>query len=180
MLAVAVGVRGIAAIRAALNWAPVQAHASSRRVSVYYVTRSPSSAAFLAEWDAWREAGVTFHPLYTEALLGSTTAPPLEQQLQPPTPPGRGNGGSAGAGGANGGDAAAAAAEAGVSAADIMGLLDQGLFLQEHGIEGAIGGPASEAAVLLAGVGGALGSAIAKELTFKGVAWERLLFCDYF
>jgi hypothetical protein len=59
ILAIAVGLRGIAAIRAVLNWAPVQAHATSHKVSCYYVTKSPSSAAFLAEWDQWREAGVS-------------------------------------------------------------------------------------------------------------------------
>lgn len=50
ILAIAVGLRGIAAMRAVLNWAPVQAHATSHRVSCVYVTKSPSSAAFLAEW----------------------------------------------------------------------------------------------------------------------------------
>jgi hypothetical protein len=59
ILAIAVGLRGIAAIRAVLNWAPVQAHATSHKVSCFYVTKSPSSAAFLAEWDQWREAGVS-------------------------------------------------------------------------------------------------------------------------
>ena len=58
ILALAVGLKGIAAIRAVLNWAPVQAHATSHRVTAYYVTKSPSSAAFLSEWDQWREAGV--------------------------------------------------------------------------------------------------------------------------
>jgi hypothetical protein len=59
ILAIAVGLKGIAAIRAVLNWAPVQAHATSHRVTAYYVTKSPSSAAFLSEWDQWREAGVS-------------------------------------------------------------------------------------------------------------------------
>jgi hypothetical protein len=59
ILALAVGLKGIAAIRAVLNWAPVQAHATSHRVTAYYVTKSPQTAAFLAEWDQWREAGVS-------------------------------------------------------------------------------------------------------------------------
>lgn len=59
ILALAIGLKGIAAIRAVLNWAPVQAHATSHKVTCYYVTKSPSSAAFLAEWDQWREAGVS-------------------------------------------------------------------------------------------------------------------------
>ncbi len=64
ILALAVGLKGIAAIRAVLNWAPVQAHATSHRVTAYYVTKSPSSAAFLSEWDQWREAGVSACTLF--------------------------------------------------------------------------------------------------------------------
>jgi len=60
ILALAIGLKGMAAIRAVLNWAPVQAHATSHKVTCYYVTKSPSSAAFLAEWDQWREAGVSW------------------------------------------------------------------------------------------------------------------------
>jgi predicted amino acid dehydrogenase len=61
-----------------------------------------------------------------------------------------------------------------------MGLLEQGLFLHEHGLDSAIGGRASEATVLLAGMSGEIASTVAKELTFKGVVWDRMLFCDYF
>lgn len=63
---------------------------------------------------------------------------------------------------------------------DIMSLLDQGLFLHEHGLQGAIGGRPAECTVLLAGLSGDLANAVSKELTYKGVAWERLLFCDFF
>jgi hypothetical protein len=34
--------------------------------------------------------------------------------------------------------------------------------------------------VLLAGLPGDVASAVAKDLTFKGVRWERLLFCEFF
>jgi hypothetical protein len=64
-----VGLKGIAAIRAVLNWAPVQAHATSHRVTAYYVTKSPSSAAFLSEWDQWREAGVSACWLVSDDFL---------------------------------------------------------------------------------------------------------------
>lgn len=67
ILALAVGLKGIAAIRAVLSWAPVQAHATSHRVTAYYVTKSPQTAAFLAEWDQWREAGVS----RTAAMMAS-------------------------------------------------------------------------------------------------------------
>lgn len=174
ILVLAVGLKGIAAVRSALNWAPVQAHASSHRVAAYYVTRSPSSAAFLAEWDAWREAGVAFHPLYTEGVLGGSGSGSNGSSSADAAAAAGGAGASAGegSGGADDGEA--------VGADDIISLLEQGLFLRERGLEGAIGGRAAEATVLLAGMSGDVASAVAKELTFKGVAWERLLFCDYF
>lgn len=68
ILALAVGLKGIAAIRAVLNWAPVQAHATSHKVTAYYVTKSPQTAAFLAEWDQWREAGVSSHCYLSQHL----------------------------------------------------------------------------------------------------------------
>jgi hypothetical protein len=101
--------------------------------------------------------------LYTETLQQRSASPG-----DAPTS----NGSSSGASAADDADA--------VTAEDIMGLLEQGLFLHEHGLESAIGGKASEATVLLAGIPGDIASTVAKELTFKGVAWERLLFCDYF
>lgn len=104
---------------------------------------------------------INFNPLYTETL----------QQRSPSPGDKPGNGSSA---------SAAAVKDDQVTAEDIMGLLEQGLFLHEHGLESAIGGKASEATVLLAGIPGDIASTVAKELTFKGVAWERLLFCDYF
>lgn len=164
ILALAFGLKGIAAIRAVLNWAPVQAHATSHSVTAYYVTRSRTTAAFVTEWDQWREAGVVFNPLYTEMLLQRSASP----------------GDKAGNGSSGSSASAAAAADDEVTAEDIMGMLDQGLFLHEHGLESVIGGKASEATVLLAGLPGDIASTVAKELTFKGVAWERLLFCDYF
>lgn len=64
LVLIAVGARGVAPVRAALSWTPVQAHATAHRVSLYYVAESPASAAFLLEWDAWRDAGVRVHPIY--------------------------------------------------------------------------------------------------------------------
>lgn len=104
---------------------------------------------------------INFHPLYTETLQ--------QRSASPGDKPGNGSNASA-----------AAVNDDQVTAEDIMGLLEQGLFLHEHGLESAIGGKASEATVLLAGIPGDIASTVAKELTFKGVAWERLLFCDYF
>jgi hypothetical protein len=176
ILVLAVGVRGIASARSALNWAPVLAHASANRVTCYYVTESPQMAAFLPEWDTWREAGIMFQPLYTSSLKQGGM--------------GVGEGGSNGSsssssgqgGNGAGGEPAASSSDisSDVSSADIMGLLESGLFLHEHGLEGAIGCKPADCTVLLAGLSGSVASAVAKELTFKGVSWERLLFADYF
>jgi hypothetical protein len=105
---------------------------------------------------------INFHPLYTESMLKGSAQDGEDAAT------------------ANGSSSSAATGDTVVTAADIMGLLDQGLFLHEHGIESVLGGRASDATVLLAGLGGDIASTVAKELTFKGVAWERLLFCDYF
>ena len=35
-----------------------QAYATAHRVAVYYVAESQANAAYLLEWDAWRDAGV--------------------------------------------------------------------------------------------------------------------------
>jgi hypothetical protein len=105
---------------------------------------------------------INFHPLYTESMLKGSA-----QDGEDATT-------------ANGSSSSTASGDTVVTAAAIMGMLDQGLFLHEHGIESVLGGRAADATVLLAGLGGDIASTVAKELTFKGVAWERLLFCDYF
>lgn len=107
---------------------------------------------------------VNFTPLYTETLM--------KNKVLEPDGPGSGQAG-------NGSSSAAASSDT-VTAEDINGLLEQALYLHEHGIESVLGGRPSEATVLLAGLSGDIASTVAKELTFKGVAWERLLFCDYF
>lgn len=66
LLCVAVGARGVAALKAVLDWEPVQALAGTRRVTAYLLVRSPSAAPFLSEWETWREAGIRINPLYTE------------------------------------------------------------------------------------------------------------------
>ncbi len=37
----------------------VQAHATAHHVSLFYVADSASSAAYIKDWDNWREAGVS-------------------------------------------------------------------------------------------------------------------------
>lgn len=74
LVLVAVGVRGIAPVRAALSWTPVLAHAGSSRVAVFYVADSQPSAAYLVEWDTWREAGAVVTPLYLSEAAASGAA----------------------------------------------------------------------------------------------------------
>lgn len=52
LLLVGAGCRGIAPLRAALEWTPVQAHATAHRVSLVYVAPSALSAAYLKDWCA--------------------------------------------------------------------------------------------------------------------------------
>ncbi|KAK9862207.1 hypothetical protein WJX84_008668 [Apatococcus fuscideae] len=57
LLLIGVGASGIAPLRAVMDWAPVQAHASSGQVALVYLAPSPTAAAYLSEWDHWREMG---------------------------------------------------------------------------------------------------------------------------
>lgn len=68
LLLVAIGTQGIAPIRAVLDWIPVQAHATSQKVTLVYEVENAQSAAYVAEWDAWRAAGVNVIPVYKDAL----------------------------------------------------------------------------------------------------------------
>ena len=42
--------RGIAPLRAALEWTPVQAHATAHKVNLFYAAKSATSAAYLKDW----------------------------------------------------------------------------------------------------------------------------------
>lgn len=74
LVMVAVGCKGIAPLRACLAWTPVLAHATEHSVDLFYVAESPASAAYLLEWDEWREAGVKVHPLYLSGENGGNGA----------------------------------------------------------------------------------------------------------
>ena len=58
LLLIGMGARGMGPLRAALEWTPVQAHATANPVTLFYVAQGQQSAAYLADWDQWREAGV--------------------------------------------------------------------------------------------------------------------------
>lgn len=84
LIMVGKGFRGIAPLHAAITWTPVQAHATANKVALYYLTDSQTSAAYLVEWDEWREAGVNVHPIYTASdnnwASGSTKSEVLLEQ----------------------------------------------------------------------------------------------------
>ncbi|GMH35471.1 hypothetical protein BSKO_03339 [Bryopsis sp. KO-2023] len=66
LLMACVGTRGLAPLRAALNWAPVQAMAATQPITIIYVSDKQVSAACIQEWDVWRESGVSVIPVYVE------------------------------------------------------------------------------------------------------------------
>ncbi|CAL8469738.1 g9280 [Coccomyxa elongata] len=71
LLLIGAGCRGIAPLRAAIEWTPVQAHSTAHRVTLFYFAPSALSAAYLKDWDSWREAGVQVNPVYLESSNGS-------------------------------------------------------------------------------------------------------------
>ena len=50
LLLIGADCRGIAPLRAALEWTPVQAHATAHRVRLFYAAQSATSAAYLKDW----------------------------------------------------------------------------------------------------------------------------------
>jgi hypothetical protein len=53
LLLVGAGCRGIAPLRAAVEWTPVQAHATAHSTTLVYVAPSALRAAYLKDWCAW-------------------------------------------------------------------------------------------------------------------------------
>lgn len=56
--------RGLASLRACVEWTPVQAHASTRAVSLFILADSPQAVGFVKDFDNWRASGVRVHPIY--------------------------------------------------------------------------------------------------------------------
>ena len=52
LLLIGAGCRGIAPLRAAIEWTPVQAHSTAHRVTLFYFAPSAQSAAYLKDWFA--------------------------------------------------------------------------------------------------------------------------------
>jgi len=70
MVVIAGSARGMGPLRAAMEWLPVQAAATQQAVTIFPITTSMESAAFLPDWDTWRENGVEVKPIYLEDLPG--------------------------------------------------------------------------------------------------------------
>jgi len=81
LLIVAHGTAGMAAARAALSWAPVLAHASTQKVACFASAPSAEAAAFLTDWQGWRDAGVYFVPVYTPHAGGADLLQTLLQNV---------------------------------------------------------------------------------------------------
>lgn len=150
LLMVAVGSRGIAPLRAALAWTPVLAHATAHPCNLLYAADSQASAAYLLEWDSWREAGVGVHPIYVDTSKNGKSKGSFVE----------------------GGSAHALALGEALEIALFGG--ERGLL----GALG--GGSPSEAVVVMSGVPGDVAAHMTRRLTHAGVQSERLLFCDFF
>ncbi|GLC44271.1 hypothetical protein PLESTF_000338200 [Pleodorina starrii] len=168
LVLIAMGTRGMAAIRSALNWQPVLAHASSHSLTALYLAHSAGRAAFVTEWDNWREAGMRLRPLYT-----NPGAEVNDDAVVGPSSDGNG---------AEGGASHPSPGAAELDHGRCMELLQLALFAQEGGFEGLCGGSSARCSFLLAGLPGDLASAVAKQLSAKGVAYEHILFAqsDFF
>ena len=59
LMLIGMGARGMGPLRAALEWTPIQAHATANPVTLFYVAQCQQSAAYLADWDQWRGGGVS-------------------------------------------------------------------------------------------------------------------------
>lgn len=64
LIMIGAGARGLGPLRAALEWAPVQAAATQRAVSLFPICGSMQSAPFVSDWDTWRQNGVLVKPIY--------------------------------------------------------------------------------------------------------------------
>lgn len=72
LLLVCAGHRGIAPMRACIEWTPVQAHATASAVALVYAAPSAAAAAYLSRWDDWRASGVHVTPCYQEQWAGAS------------------------------------------------------------------------------------------------------------
>ena len=81
IIMLAFGADGMAPIRSALEWAPLQAHATEAPVVLCYITQSMASAAFVADWDLWRDMGCTVIPLtlHSQNATSDPSSPPALQ-----------------------------------------------------------------------------------------------------
>eukprot|EP01025_Chloroclados_australasicus_P023567 TRINITY_DN2385_c0_g2_i1.p1 TRINITY_DN2385_c0_g2~~TRINITY_DN2385_c0_g2_i1.p1 ORF type:complete len:379 (-),score=22.53 TRINITY_DN2385_c0_g2_i1:182-1234(-) len=71
LLMIGQNVRGMAALRSALEWTSVQAHAGNNKVTLMFLTPSRQDAPYIKDWDKWRDAGIVVHPLFGQNHEGA-------------------------------------------------------------------------------------------------------------
>lgn len=155
LLFLAVGCVGISAVRAALNWTPVLAHATAHPCSLVFLSDSgPSGAPYLVEWDNWREAGVQIQPVYLENWSLMKLGADVFHNMT--------------------------AAQKAAHMMEMVGpALERALFEKEHGLVETLGGGLpTDAAVVMAGLPGDVAGHLTRRLTHAGVQSERLLVSD--
>ncbi|KAK9839211.1 hypothetical protein WJX81_001667 [Elliptochloris bilobata] len=155
LLMIGAGASGIAPLRSALEWAPVQAHATAHRVALFYAALDASRAGYIKDWDVWRGAGVRVEPCYLSADAAAAGV------------------GAAGDGSPRNG------AFAGPEPQAILAALEEAIFDGNGGLHGAVGGDPHNAAVLISGLPGDATAALTRRLTSEGIKGERILFCEF-
>ncbi|KAL6782842.1 hypothetical protein ACKKBG_A08310 [Auxenochlorella protothecoides x Auxenochlorella symbiontica] len=65
---------GVAALRSALSWTPLLAHAAQHPVVAVVLAPSPTAAPFVVEWEEWRQAGVKLHSVFEAGGEGGARA----------------------------------------------------------------------------------------------------------
>ena len=71
IVCIAGGTRGVGPLRSVMNWPDISSHAGTHPVTLFYLhagdmETAGQSAAYVQEWDNWREAGAKVVPCYGE------------------------------------------------------------------------------------------------------------------
>ena len=70
-MCIAGGTRGVGPLRSVMNWPDISSHAGAHPVTLFYLHAGDTEtagqcAAYVQEWDDWREAGAKVVPCYGE------------------------------------------------------------------------------------------------------------------
>lgn len=164
----------------------MQAHATAHKTALLYVAESPAAAAYLVDWDGWREAGASVHPLYlSNSISNAGNAPSDLAGLEAAFAAA-----SAGEEGAASGPTPESSSAGSVEAPSTSLaanhekaralLLHEIFHAGEHGVRSLLGDRVGDAVVLISGVPGDVAAELTRKLTQAGISSERVLFCDFF